>query len=472
MSSLPSAWKMVSLGKIGNYHNGRAFKSQEWGDKGRPIIRIQNLTDHKKEFNYFNGEVKPENEINDGDFLMSWSGTLGAYIWNRGPAVLNQHIFKVESFINQRFHYYLVSSYISYLYTRTRGTGLAHVTKTEFEKTKVPLPPIEEQERIADKLDLIFEKLQVCNIKLNSIPNYLHELEKSIIVHAFNGNLTNTFTRNSEDIKNYYDSLVQIKLKLREEKLIKEEKEAENTSGVKFTCPNHWIITKLSSLCVSISDGDHQAPPKAKAGIPFLVIGNVSDGILDLARASRFVPQKYFDSLTGIRKPKVNDILYSVTGSYGIPILVNTEEKFCFQRHVGILRALEGVNPKYLYYLLKHPYIYAQATACATGTAQLTVPLGGLRAFDVPIMTPEEQRLIVEKIETVLNKLNIIRSQYNNLLSRFNVLSSSILKTAFEGRLVENSAESVDELLQQIEALKITTKKPTTKKKTKKVVKK
>ena len=181
MSKLPLGWKEVTLGDVGLYHNGYSFKSSEWKSEGRPIISIQNLTNPKKPFNYFQGDIKPENEIDDGDFLISWSGTLGAFLWNRGPAVLNQHIFKVESFIDQKYHYYLVSKFIAYLYTRTRGTGLAHVTKPEFEGTKVPLAPLEEQLNIAKKLDIVFDKISFARETVEQVEEDLERISQSLI---------------------------------------------------------------------------------------------------------------------------------------------------------------------------------------------------------------------------------------------------------------------------------------------------
>jgi type I restriction enzyme S subunit len=105
---LPDGWCRADIGSLGNYLNGRGFKKAEWSEDGRPIIRIQNLTGSSDKFNYFEGQVDPKCEIEPGDLLMSWAATLGAYIW-RGPrAVLNQHIFKVDSFIQRRFHYFIL----------------------------------------------------------------------------------------------------------------------------------------------------------------------------------------------------------------------------------------------------------------------------------------------------------------------------------------------------------------------------
>lgn len=86
---------MAKLGDIATYINGYAFKPQDWSDEGIPIIRIQDLTGNSYQANRYNGEYASKYEVNDGDVLISWSASLGVYIWHGEKAVLNQHIFKV-----------------------------------------------------------------------------------------------------------------------------------------------------------------------------------------------------------------------------------------------------------------------------------------------------------------------------------------------------------------------------------------
>src|SRR5689334_18744687 len=92
---VPEGWKRTTIGELGRYLNGRGFKTSEWARTGRPIIRIQDLTGSNKNPNYFNGAIEDRYIVEPGDLLVSWSATLGAYIWDGPEAVLNQHIFKV-----------------------------------------------------------------------------------------------------------------------------------------------------------------------------------------------------------------------------------------------------------------------------------------------------------------------------------------------------------------------------------------
>jgi type I restriction enzyme S subunit len=157
----PSHWEVTDAGNLLDLINGRAFKSTEWNTSGKPIVRIQNLNDPNAPFNYFQGESEERYQVQDGDMLLSWSGTpgtsFGAFIWDRGDAVLNQHIFKVAIFsklLDKRYLQLAINACLDVLIGSARGgVGLKHVTKGQIEAMRIPLPPLEEQKRIVAKVD-------------------------------------------------------------------------------------------------------------------------------------------------------------------------------------------------------------------------------------------------------------------------------------------------------------------------------
>jgi type I restriction enzyme S subunit len=105
-----------------------------------------------------------------------------------------------------------------------------------------------------------------------------------------------------------------------------------------FELPASWEWVVAADVCVVITDGDHQAPPRAEHGVPFLVIGDVRNGTLELDKATRLVPQSYFDELDWAKRPLPGDVLYTTVGSLGIPVPVVRQESFCFQRHIALFR--------------------------------------------------------------------------------------------------------------------------------------
>lgn len=160
-------WKTVTLGELFDFKNGRSFKKTEWSKTGLPIIRIQNLNDSDATFNYFEGDYDTAIEVNNGDLLFSWSGTVGssfgAHIWDREKGVLNQHIFKLtkKQQIDTRYAFYCLKNITRLIEQSVVGAvGIRHVTKKTLVAFEIPLPPLAEQQRIVAKLDAAFAEIE------------------------------------------------------------------------------------------------------------------------------------------------------------------------------------------------------------------------------------------------------------------------------------------------------------------------
>ena len=147
--------KIARLGDLATYINGYAFKPADWGDTGLPIIRIQDLTGNSYQLNRYDGEYPERIEVNDGDVLISWSASLGVYVWQRGKALLNQHIFKVvfdKLPVNKEYFVFAVEHKLAEMESKTHGATMKHIVKKDFDGTTIPYPPIEKQAEIADHL--------------------------------------------------------------------------------------------------------------------------------------------------------------------------------------------------------------------------------------------------------------------------------------------------------------------------------
>ena len=154
---------MIKLGDVATYINGYAFKPEDRGEVGLPIIRIQDLTGNTYDLGFYDGEYPSKIEINDGDVLISWSASLGVYVWNRGKALLNQHIFKVtfdKVEIDKNYFVYAVKYKLDEMVMKTHGATMKHIVKKDFDATRIPYPSLREQEEIAtilDKISMIIE---------------------------------------------------------------------------------------------------------------------------------------------------------------------------------------------------------------------------------------------------------------------------------------------------------------------------
>lgn len=157
-----------------------------------------------------------------------------------------------------------------------------------------------------------------------------------------------------------------------------------------------WPIKRLSECCASISDGDHQPPPKADEGVPFVTISNIVSNKLDFSDTMH-VPMSYYENLDSKRRAQPGDILYSVVGSFGIPVFIEDNAPFVFQRHIAILRpSSEVVLPKYLYYTMLSPIFYKKADIAAIGAAQRTISLTALRNMEIVVPSLDVQQKVID----------------------------------------------------------------------------
>jgi type I restriction enzyme S subunit len=336
-----------------------------------------------------------------------------------GGARVNQHvcIIRPKPCIDSRYlNAYLSSPSVqSMIWADNTGTTRQALTKQQILGFQVPVAPLAEQQRISDKLETVLARVDAVNARLARVAPLLKRFRQSVLAAATSGRLTADWR-------------------------------VGNSAA-------DWREVRLSDICISIADGDHQAPPQVASGIPFITISAINDGRLNLSKATRSVPESYFDGLDGKRKPMLGDVLYSVTGSIGIPAMVDTAARFAFQRHIAILRPdTRFVSSSFLYCLLGAEQVRTQAFACATGTAQLTIPLRGVRAFLVRLPDNQEQSEIVRRVDILFAFADRLEARLQAAQTATSRLTPALLAKAFRGELVpqDPNDEPATELLRRL----------------------
>ena len=302
----------------------------------------------------------------------------------------------IESFSLKYLYYHILGFWENYNHDKQYGSATNYIKMGNFLNYIFPLPPtLAEQQRIVNRIETMFAKLDEAKEKAQNVVDSFETRKAAILHKAFTGQL----------------------------KIDNEELSIED-----------WEEKKLGEVCESIFDGDHMPPPKAESGIPFLVISNVNTGFLSFDN-TRYVPNDYYDSLSETRKPKTGDVLYTIVGSYGIPVLVDSDRAFCFQRHMALLKPSKLISSRYLWYVLQSNEMYQKATSIATGTAQLTVPIKGLRELTIPVPPLNYQLSIVNFLDIVLEKESRAKEAAQTVLDQIALLKKSILARAFRGEL-------------------------------------
>lgn len=182
---------IIKLGEVASYINGYAFKPSDWSDNGMPIIRIQDLTGNSYKMNRYNGDVEQKYKVKEGDVLISWSASLGVYVWHGENAVLNQHIFKVvfdKTDVSKDYFVYQIEYRLKNAASEAHGATMKHLTKAVFNALPFYLPKKEEQEKIAKVLNKITELTN----KTRKQAKLLDDIIKSRFIELFGDPVYNT----------------------------------------------------------------------------------------------------------------------------------------------------------------------------------------------------------------------------------------------------------------------------------------
>lgn len=408
MMDLPSGWAWTTLDEIGDYLNGRAFKQSEWSTQGRPIVRIQNLTGSSSKFNHFEGNLAERYIVQPGDHLVSWAATLGSFIWQGPEAALNQHIFKVNSHIDKKFHHYLIRYLIDELATETHGSGMVHVTRGKFGNSKLALPPLTEQRRIVAALEDHLSRLDAAADSIKEGRRRAKKLIKRIIVES-----------------------------------------------VPIPAPAHWkVITVGEAGKVDLGRQRHPDWHVGPNMRPYLRVANVfEDRIDDTDIMEMDFPPEIFDRF----RLKEGDILLNEGQSpeyLGRPAMYRgAPEDVAFTNSLLRFQAGPGILPEWALLVFRrhlHARRFIREVRITTNLAHLSA--ARFKSIEFPIPTVDEQKEIAERVDENLTSTSRLIAQLDIAQHRNMMFRRSLFTEAFAGRLVpqDSNDEPASKLLERI----------------------
>ena len=487
MSDLPRGWVAATLGDVGRYLNGRGFKKTEWAKTGRPIVRIQDLTGSGKGHNYFEGDVDENHLVQDGDLLISWAATIDAFIWRGPEACVNQHIFKVDSFIDKKFHFYAVRAFANDLRRRTHGGGIVHVTRDRFDGTPLLLPPLDEQRRIVAKVEEVLSDLDAGVTALERARANLKRYRAAVLKAAVEGRLTEKWRAAHPDVEPasmLLERTLAERRKRWEEAQLKKytDKGQSPPRGWKETYPEPirpgvkglpelpagWCWTSIEQLVERSEYGTSVKCAYEAKHEPVLRIPNIADGRIDLADMKRATVPLNLNSQDALR---VGDLLVCRTNGsvklVGKAALVESDlgAMHAFASYLLRLRFVLGIEiARWVWtYLSSQPgrsFLEGHATSSA---GQHNVSLSLLHGMAIPLAPPDELTVVNTKIDDLLSSREMTDHDVEGRLRHAAVLRQAILKRAFEGKLIpqDPNDEPASELLAKIRAARARERKAT-----------
>ena len=425
---LPKGWVEADIGELCNLVNGKAFKPSDWSKTGLPIIRIQNLNNSQAFYNYYDREIPDKFLVNKGDLLFAWSGTpgtsFGAHLWMGQKAILNQHIFKIifnELSIDKNYFKIAINSTLHELIGKAHGgVGLAHVTKGNFETTKLPLPPLAEQRRIVAKLDSLTARIARARAELKRV----RALQK-------------------QWLSKFFDT--------------------------EFSCDGELLT--LGELAEDVRYGTAQKCSPDPTLTPVLRIPNIASGKIDTSdlKHSKFTEKE-------IKKLSLcsGDLL--IVRSNGSVDLVGQSavadarvSGFLFAGYLIRIRLKnKDITPYFVHYWLRSSHARSLINAAAKSTSGVNnINSEQLKNLNIRLPGRLKQRKIVSRITKACSHANRLETEAQRALALLDRLESSLLAKAFRGELVpqDPNDEPASVLLDRIRAERAAAPKPRRKRK-------
>lgn len=487
--TIPSNWVWTRLGEISKLSGGSGFpeKYQGFLDKNIPFYKVGSLKNIDDNFYIENSE----NYIDD-DILTEIKAKLfpaNTIIFAKiGEAIrLNRRaILKENSCIDNNLMALVSNSscYFRYiyfwlkkedLYKYAQATTVPSIRQSTLEELEFPLPPLNEQKRIVEKLDFLFEKTKRAKEIIEEIKIDIENRKISILDRAFKGTLTSKWRSENKtsDVKELLKSINEEKIKKWEEDCLQAEKDGNKKpkkptiTEVKdmivpvdeqpYKLPDSWVWVRLGDISELISGYAFDSHDfKIKGDFQVLRLGNVKDNFLVLDKQPVFVEKVVAEKANKCLCFE-NDILVTMTGTrnkrdYFFSTKISQNQKFYFNQRVGCIRCDNLKISNYIYYILKVKFILDQIFATETGSVnQGNISIKAIASLSIPLPPLEEQQEIVRVLDEVLENENKVK-ELLELEERIDILEKSILHKAFKGELgTQNSSdESALNLLKSI----------------------
>ncbi len=392
------AWIETTLGQLADYINGFAFKPTDWHEQGLPIIRIGQLTDPKAQFDRYPGRLPERYLIRDGDLIFSWSATLMTLIWDRGPAYLNQHLFRVvaRSGTNLEFLHHLLDFKMDALAGQTHGTTMRHIKRSDLLPFRVSVPTETEQRSIASVLD--------------AADDAIHKTEELLakLGRVKQGVLHSLLTRGVEDTGVSRDP---------------GRSPAQFNETPLGLLPRAWNVLTVTTLVDSagtfIQTGPFgsqlHASDYVSAGVPVVMPQDILNGEIATTRVARIREEKA--RALGRHRMQAGDIVFARRGDLSKCATIKEDQEgwLCGTGCLLLRPPQTAVRSSWLAAVYRHDLCQRQIAAAAVGSTMVNLNSTLLGALRIPLPPTTEQDQIGAVIDADQQRTDLLRLELTKL---------------------------------------------------------
>jgi type I restriction enzyme S subunit len=395
-TKLPKDWKLVRLGD---------FVKTE---KGKKPKRVSIIKTKECSVPYVNIKAFEKNIIDeytdgvgcviceDDDFLMVWDGSRSGYVGKAIKGALGSTLVRLKfPGIDQDYTYYFLQSKYLEINTRAKGVGIPHVDPNLLWNYSFPIPSLPEQQRIVAKLEELLSELEKGKEQLYTALDQLKVYRQAVLKYAFEGMLTNKNVKDGE-------------------------------------LPKEWKWVEIGKICKCIVP-NRDKPKSFTGNIKWITTPDLSENTIRInydsigMGLSEDEVKKY-----NARLIPVGSVIMTCVGTFGLSAIVERPIVVNQQLHAFITNS--EVNPKYLAYCIQFNKYYFENKSTSTTIRYLNKM--NCNSMPFPLCNIEEQYRIVEEIESRLSVVDKLEETITASLRQSETLRQSILKKAFEGKLV------------------------------------
>ena len=403
---IPNNWCWTYVSNVMNIVMGQSPKGVDTTQNVSDIPLIGGASDMGDLYPRVNKYTKKATKLSkEDDIILSIRATLGRPIFSDGVYCLGRGVAGISSnYLSKEFIRYYYICFESSLYSNATGTTFLQVTGSVLNKMLIPLPPLNEQQRIVNRIESLFAKLDRAKELIENTLAQFEQNKMAILHKAFTGELTAKWRKKQKIIKK-----------------------------------NTWQLVNIKTVSNKIFAGgdvpkDNMSIEKTdEFKVPIYTNGEKNNGLY---------------GYTNEIKVKDDAITISARGTIGYTV-IRKAPFYPAIRLITIIPNIEKINIGFLYYVFN----FFKVDSAGSSIPQLTVPMVKDYNFELP--TIEEQQEIVNILDRLLAKYNKIKN-LEQQLEKIELLKKAILAKAFRGELGTNNPdeESAENLLKEILAEK------------------
>ena len=471
--TIPSNWAWTRLGEVNEIITGNTPSKNEntfWENKDIFFVKPDDLSQGRHLS--FSKECIDKRAVNKvrmlpkNTTLICCIGSIGKVAYSEVESCSNQQINSLvakENCVYPLYNYYLVNSifFQSQMLENSSATTISILNKSSTEKLLFPLPPLNEQKRIVEKLDFLFEKTKRAKEIIEEVKIDIENRKISILDRAFKGTLTSKWRNDNKtsDVKELLKTINDEKIKKWEGDCLQAEKDGNKKpkkpiiKEVKdmivpvdeqpYKLPDSWVWVRLGEV-VGVNPNKIKVNLDENELVDFIPMKNVSENDSEIIEKNF---EKFKDLQKGYSQFIENDILFAkitpCMENGKTAIISNLKEKIGYgSTEFHVLRSTKIIDNKILYNFLKQQRFREDAKYNMTGSVGFRrVPTDFMKNYPFPLPPLEEQQEIVRVLDEVLENENKVK-ELLELEERIDILEKSILHKAFKGELgTQNSSD-------------------------------